>query len=287
MSKEKMTNEKNIELIKKIWSATDAGKPSRLIDSYKEQILTGNDGFITTIIHRQGIRASIEFDDHLQDGREGMLNALEKYIEHNREENPLPNFLTYAYTYIQGAVTRGGYRMGSVVNLTYGAAEKRVTISSLMRDYRILHSKEMPIEEVAKEMQMEPKSVRAILDTFGGAMDLDANTGDEEGTSLHEIIATDDADEFTMLNLDSDIVNTVLVDMEPLERFLVQIEFGLNGYPQMSIREAYKQFPEKMVKTLKSSGAVKPIGLSTAGLKAKTAREYFIQSYRELCGIQD
>ena len=270
----------NIDLIKLIRNAEEKNN-TRLVDIYTSKLLLGNTGFVGQIVKQSGIRGGIEMEDLIQAGYVGMLEASRKF-----DLESTTQFTTFAHHWIQGAVTREGYRMGSIVQLSFGASERRVTISKLMNAYTAEFRKEMPLEMVSAKLNIPVKTIRAIIETFNSTVALDSNDStDDEGSTLHDVIEDIEQDTFNSIELNGFITQCIIEEMDSLSAFIFQSEHGLNGHQQLSVRELFKQHPDKLTST-NNEGVVKAFSRSTIGLKSKNAREFFITRYQDLCKVE-
>src|SRR5207237_1734560 len=95
-------------------------------------------------------------------------------------------------------------------------------------------------EEVAAEAELSLREVRETRDAARVVTSLDRPIGEQEGTSLGALIASDELapEEEVEISLMGDAVRSALHRLPEPEREVVKLRYGINGDDPTPLREA-------------------------------------------------
>jgi RNA polymerase primary sigma factor len=220
--------DEQVELAKRV-AEGDEGARARMISAN-----------LRLVVHwaRRYQDRGVDFADLVQEGTFGLMRAVDKFDWRRGFR-----FSTYATWWIRQALQRAVQQHGNTIRVPMEVAEQSQRAERLTWELAAELQRQPTAAEVAEASGVVPRMLESLHGAARVVASLDQPATAESGTPLGDLIAGDGHcfEEEVERRLVLDRVLEAVESLEPIERDVLRVRFGLDGAPPASLQATASQ----------------------------------------------
>jgi RNA polymerase primary sigma factor len=205
----------------------------------REHLIKANTRLLVSIAKKY-IGRGVPFLDLIQEGNLGLMKAVEKF-DYRRGYR----FSTYATWWIRQTITRAIADQGRTIRVPVHMSDRIRRLYKAARQLEQVYGRKPTPEEIAHELNLEPRKVQWMLKVSWRPLSLERPVGEEEDTEFGAFIEDDTTPTPTQSayqNLLREKVEEVLATLTPREARILRLRFGLQNGRSYTLEEVGQKF---------------------------------------------
>jgi RNA polymerase primary sigma factor len=205
----------------------------------REHLIKANTRLVVSIAKKYMTRG-VPFLDLIQEGNLGLMKAVEKF-DYRRGFR----FSTYATWWIRQTITRAIADQGRTIRVPVHMSDRIRRLYRVVRELEQEHGRKPSVEEIAVEMEMEPRKVQWMLRVSWQPLSLEHPVGEDDDSELGNFIeseAVPTPSQSAYNKMLQEKIEELLCTLTPREARILRLRFGLQNGRSYTLEEVGKKF---------------------------------------------